>query len=163
MNVAALQSDHSIFDRRQPIDYPANHNSKPFHVQHSSPSLLHPKHDAEPTEMRLGTVLHKSVDATDRIPSKLDARKAIKDAVFRALPAYRITAAEVANRIGVSVATVEGWRTKDGVPSAECLTLLRLAYPEFEAALNCALGLSDLELQQEIVMIQLRQQLRGGR
>jgi DNA-binding transcriptional regulator YiaG len=136
--------------------------SKHLHVVPSEPSLQHLKHGGEAAAMRSGTIQRTTRDQSDVVPSKADTRQAIKDALFRGLPAYKFTAAEIADKIGVSTATVEGWRSSNGVPSAECVTMLRLAFPEFEAHLNVALGLSDLEPHMELIIVQLRQKLRSG-
>jgi DNA-binding transcriptional regulator YiaG len=149
--------------QRHSHQQPVNDVSKQLHlVSRSEPSLQHPENGADEGQMRSGTIRRTTRDQSDLVPSKADTRQAIKDALFRGLPAYKFTAGEIADRIGVSTATVEGWRASSGVPSAECVTMLRLAFPEFEAQLNVALGLSDLEPHMELIIVQLRQKLRSG-
>lgn len=141
--------------------------SKHLHVVPSKvPSLLPQKHEARQAEMRPETIQRTTRNQSDVIPSKADMKRAIKDAIFHSLPAYKITAAEIADRIGANDATVEGWRSREGgVPSAEYTLILMVAFPDFAAQLQGRIGLrAELDPHQEAVLLQLRQVMaRSGR
>lgn len=143
IGATALKLDGSSFDRLQPIDYPPQHYPKSLHVVRSNePSLLPQKYVAEGDAMRPGTIQRTTRNQSDVVPSKVDVKRAIKSAIYDHLPAYKITAAEIADKIGANDATVEGWRSRDGgVPSAEYVLMLMVAFPDFGAAVCERVGL----------------------
>lgn len=128
----------------------------------SSPSQRLENGAGEPT-MRAQTIPHNRVGVGERVPSKEETRKGIKGALTKALPQYKITAKEIADKIGAQDATVEGWRHKPGVMSAEYLIMLGVAYPEFWVHVRSIVE-GEMDLDSEVVFAQLRRlQSRGDK
>ena len=167
MNFAALRIDPmprcvEIPLPRNPIYQPANHNSKSLHVVHSVPASPR-KHEAEPVEMRAERVHQSRVGTIERIPSREAVKGAIKSAFTEVLPQYRITAQEIADRIGAKDATVEGWRTKPGLMSAEYLVILMIAFPQFGSAVRRRLQLRpEIAPTLRAVLDEVEDRLAGG-
>jgi hypothetical protein len=113
--------------------------------------------------MRAERVPQVSVGTPDRIPSREDVKDAIKAAFAEVLPQYRITAQEIADKIGARDATVEGWRNKPGLMSAEYLVILMIAFPQFAAAVRRRLSMRpDLAPTLRTIMDELEAKLSGS-
>lgn len=82
-----------------------------------------------------GTITDFPIGTRDRVPSRRDARDAIRLAFTTSLPKHRFTAKEIGDEIGAAANTVEGWRG-EGVMSAEFLMILQVKYPHFEGELR---------------------------
>lgn len=164
MSALALRLDDAQFEAltlpRQLLHRSPNHRVHSLHVV--APSL-HPKDDAEGVSMRWGRDQQSSGTSDDRIPSRDEVRDAIKSAFSKCLPQYRITAQEIADKIGARDGTVEGWRAKPGLMSAEYLVILMIAFPEFGSEVRRRLRLRpELAPTLRSVLDELEEKLAGG-
>lgn len=152
---------NQMLRQQHPPQNPHRDFTKSLHNFAPSRRLHADEHGVGEPTMRAERVPQTSGEVGERVPSKEEAREQIKAALMRALPQYRITAKEIADAVGAQDATVEGWRTKTGVMSAEYLLMLGAAFPEFWVHVRAVVE-GPLDVDAEIILQQLRTQIARG-
>lgn len=122
----------------------------PSSLQECAPSQR-PQHGVENEQMSFGQK-HRNV-GVPRTATLHEVKSDLNSAIQRAIPKHRVTAKEVAHKIGVSENTVDNLRRD--VPDAMArLVMLGQAFPDFRAEVARLMGMErdlDPEFQRQFV------------